>query len=394
MTSSRDAGDSRFLSHTRGHSGMAGRPATVLRPASITQARHPGWYPPPDGVGVLPEPSPGKKARFTEAALDVRSQIQANARLINQAARSFGDSVQSKARDKFSAMARAWQRQPAGTSRQPDAPVAIHLSQGAEASSVCNAWDAFSQGRAQEQNRQQRDERAPDLALDGRLESSCFTGWADVLRASQQTLAQGGLVAYQSETTADGAPRHDRLLNKLHLQLNGASNDPGSYRHAVATMLKRYHADEHPRLLTCMRDYYYFWIGDLRQRSGKVAVPEFATRNIGALRSAPLESLFTRMRQEPKKCSSPALGLYLGDKFEQGLASEELASREMLLNALLVLLRERPFIPLSYRRAVDKLLFISPPCDHRCLVQLVREFFYYWIAFPPAATRNTLNQHG
>jgi hypothetical protein len=236
----------------------------------------------------------------------------------------------------------------------------------------------------------------PDQAPDVRSAGSIFHSWNDLMRVSAQAHGGGAEPAayldalQQASLPAERQGRSSRLLNKLYLQLKGQPREPAYYRKTASALLQHCSVEEREEAVATIRDYYYFWLGDLRHRSGRVVVPDYAIRNIGAMRTAPLESLFARMRQEPEKCSSPALDIYLGQKFENGLSDDELASRETLLRALLVLLREASFVPDSYRKAVDKLLFLSQSCDRPSLVLMAREFFYYWIAFPPAATRNAV----
>lgn len=237
---------------------------------------------------------------------------------------------------------------------------------------------------------------APDRAQEGGYACSVFHSWNDLMRVSTHARSGSGEpAAYLDVLQLASVPverqgRRSRLLNKLYLQLKGQPREPAYYRKTVSTLLQHCSAEEREEAAATIRDYYYFWLGDLRHRSGRVVVSDYAIRNIGAMRTAPLESLFARLRQEPEKCSSPALDIYLGQKFENGLSDEELASRETLLRALLVLLRESSCVPDSYRKAVDKLLFLCQSCDRPSLVLMVREFFYYWIAFPPAATRNAV----
>lgn len=233
----------------------------------------------------------------------------------------------------------------------------------------------------------------PDAELGAREVPSVFRQWSDVIQAARLAEEQAKAEAFLLRVANIGiaqplAAQRERLLQMLQTFLRDTSREPQRYRQAVEWLLKNCRSDEQDTARACARDYYYFWLGDLRNHPGSVVASDLEISSMRALRTAPFESLIQCMKREPGHCSLPALDFYLGQQFENGLCSEELSSREQMLKALLVLLRGRTFLPNSYRNAVDKLLHISPTIDRGRVVGLAREFFYYWIAFPPAATRN------
>ncbi|MBV8680209.1 MAG: hypothetical protein JO338_07145 [Aquitalea sp.] len=60
----------------------------------------------------------------------------------------------------------------------------------------------------------------------------------------------------------------------------------------------------------------------------------------------------------------------------------------MLLKGMLFLLDGQPYRPDSFRMVVDAmLLHLNDAHNKKSFVQLAREYFYYWLSFPPANER-------
>jgi hypothetical protein len=66
----------------------------------------------------------------------------------------------------------------------------------------------------------------------------------------------------------------------------------------------------------------------------------------------------------------------------------DIQEREYLLKAMLFLLSGQPYRPDSFRMVVDAmLLHLNDAQNQKAFVQLAREYFYYWLSFPPAHER-------
>lgn len=263
--------------------------------------------------------------------------------------------------------------------------------------SLFNAWNELYSGQALleiDLGEQQPLIVGPDPILHPQQHPSAFRQWGDVLRAGLPTAASEAGDAYFRQMIKEGLPgsvmsRREQLLGALQLLLKGQSRQPATYRQVVSVLLQRCSDADHDIALACARDYYYFWLGDLRYRPSGIVGRGVTIRSLKALSAAPFLNLLKRMRQEASFPMPPSLSIYLGQLHENGRSASELDSREILLKALLYFLQNESFVPSSYRRAVDTLLLhIALPEERASVVSLAREFFYYWIAFPPAATRN------
>jgi hypothetical protein len=294
-----------------------------------------------------------------------------------------------KARKKRSELSTSKQAKPKKTT--PDQPKAE--------TSLFNAWNELYSGQALleiDLGEQQPLIIGPDPILHPQQHPSAFRQWGDVLRAGLPTAASEAGDAYFRQMIKEGLPgsvmsRREQLLGTLQLLLKGQSRQPATYRQVVSVLLQRCSDADHDSALACARDYYYFWLGDLRYRPSAVVGRGVTIRSLKALSAAPFLNLLKRMRQEARFPMPPSLSIYLGQLHENGRSASELDSREILLKALLYFLQNESFVPSCYRRAVDTLLLhIALPEERASVVSLAREFFYYWIAFPPAATRNEL----
>jgi len=264
--------------------------------------------------------------------------------------------------------------------------------------SLFNAWSELYTGQALLEPAQ--DEQtplliAPDPILHPMQHPSAFCHWGDVLQAGMGRLTDTTRPhAYMRQRVTEGVDqaivgRRKPLLASLEQLLKGQRRDQAVYRQVVAALAQRASDKEHDAVIACARDYYYFWLGDLRYRPCNAVGKNLTIRGLEALKAAPFLNLLKRMRQETMLPAPPSLSIYLGQLHENGRSDSELESREQLLKAILFFLHDKSFVPSCYRRAVDALLmYISWPEERASVVKLAREFFYYWIAFPPAAVRN------
>ncbi|MTD33530.1 hypothetical protein GKE73_12140 [Paludibacterium sp. dN 18-1] len=202
------------------------------------------------------------------------------------------------------------------------------------------------------------------------------------------------LVAYLRLIERQGASaqvvaERRRLLTPLVRVLEGKPQQLEVFREAVEMLLADCEPDERVITLTSAREYYYFWLGDVKKLAAMTSRAGFSTRNVHIEVTGSLDDLCQRLQQQGFADFPPSLGIYLGELFENGVDESVIAEREILLKAMLFLLHGQPYKPESYRVAVDAmLLHLAERGNHTAFLDLAREFFYYWLSFPPATERH------
>jgi hypothetical protein len=71
--------------------------------------------------------------------------------------------------------------------------------------------------------------------------------------------------------------------------------------------------------LTCAREFYYFWLGDVKKLVEITSRSGFTTRNVRLEMADSLASLLERMQQQGFDAFPPSLEIYLGKLFEDGM---------------------------------------------------------------------------
>ena len=216
---------------------------------------------------------------------------------------------------------------------------------------------------------------------------------ASALPAMDRDALQQALDAYLRLILRQGASEQvlqerRQLLDRLLPLLVGVSRDAQSFRRVVERFLNDSEVADRVTALTCAREYYYFWLGDVKKLVEITARSGFTTRNVRLEMADSLASLLERMQQQGFNTFPPSLEIYLGKLFEDGMPEADIQEREYLLKAMLFLLSGQPYRPDSFRMVVDAmLLHLSDAQNQKAFVQLAREYFYYWLSFPPAHER-------
>ncbi|POA97773.1 hypothetical protein C2134_13995 [Chromobacterium sinusclupearum] len=188
--------------------------------------------------------------------------------------------------------------------------------------------------------------------------------------------------------TPDVVAARRELLQKLLDGLAGKRRDVDSYHAGVDVFLAGCPLQEKLLAVTCAREFFYFWLDDMKKVMEITSGAGFTVRNLDMPLQGSLDALLQLMRRTGFQRYPPSLGLYLGKLFEDGMAEDEIRRRETLLQALLFLLDSHPFHASSYRMAVDALLLhLDSQQDGEYLRQLVREYFPHWQSFPFASQR-------
>lgn len=179
-----------------------------------------------------------------------------------------------------------------------------------------------------------------------------------------------------------------QLLEQLLPLLEGLPRDAHSFRRMVEHFVNACEVTDRVTALTCAREFYYFWLGDVKKLVEITARSGFTTRNVRLEMADSLASLLERMRRQGFDAFPPSLEIYLGKLFEDGMDEADIHEREVLLKGMLFLLSGQPYRPDSFRMVVDAmLLHLSDTQNQKAFLQLAREYFYYWLSFPPAHER-------
>lgn len=186
---------------------------------------------------------------------------------------------------------------------------------------------------------------------------------------------------------ADTLAQRRRVLDRLLPGLVTVPLRSDAYRHAVDALLAQLAGDDAPGVLTVVREYYYFWLGDVAQLAEVHARSGFVVRDV-RLGVVSIDELRRRMEASGFTDYPPSLEIYLDHLYEGGLSADELAAREALLKPLLYMLHAHPHDPDIYRSVVDHILLgLHGESRAKAFLALARDFFYYWHNFPRADRR-------
>ncbi len=205
---------------------------------------------------------------------------------------------------------------------------------------------------------------------------------------------QQALTAYLSLLSRQGADaalceaRRTQLAGLL-TRLEGLAPSPDAYRQAVDALLLPLDAVQRRALLPVVREFYYFWLGDIGRIARMLSQGEIVSWRGGEARALPsLDALLRDLPAPDSGAYPPSLGLYLDRLFEAGVDEAASARGSQLLQVLLHLLASRDHAPGCYREAVDDMLtMLADEAERTFFLGLAREYFYWWLKFPAAAQR-------
>lgn len=189
---------------------------------------------------------------------------------------------------------------------------------------------------------------------------------------------------------ADGAVVAFRrsILSRLNQILRAQRGGAAVYRPAVDALLSLCAPADRAGAMIAAREYYYFWLDDVKRLAALNASDGFTTHHVRLPVLADLQQLQQRMTDEGFTDFPPSLDLYLGQLYEQGCDETTLSARAALIRPLLYLLHGHPHHPDSFRTAIDAmLLHLADGPSRDGFVAIAREFFYYWLSFPGAGVR-------
>lgn len=178
------------------------------------------------------------------------------------------------------------------------------------------------------------------------------------------------------------------FLNKLLPLLADKSTNGGEYRLAIELMMDSISEADWPESLVIAREYYPFWIDDLK------AVAQFsksATKDQLPIEWKPLEvslsNLWHNVDQEKfSTTDSWALKAYTKALRNENAEQTLIDTRLKLAKVLLVRLRDAPDKSNKiYRTTVDATLpLFEVKKNRRLFLVVVREFYHFWSGNPDA----------
>lgn len=207
---------------------------------------------------------------------------------------------------------------------------------------------------------------------------------------------QEALSAYLNLLKIKGADqialdKRQKFLSRLFPVMRGIAHEGAAYRQAVEQVLNETGKLEWPFSLAVAREYFHFWIRDFKSIAALTADSEF---NVNPIDWQPVDldikslwqtldkAKFDTVENWPIKAYSLALR-------QAGAEQALVDTRVKLVKILLIRLRDAPQkSSRHYRIAVDATVPLFEKSDTRRLFfAVVREFYYFWIGDPDAASR-------
>lgn len=188
------------------------------------------------------------------------------------------------------------------------------------------------------------------------------------------------------------------FLEKLSQNLGALNLDGAEYRAAVETMMETVPADGWHDSLTAAREFYPFWLKDIKSIAALNKNPGF---EVPAVDWKPdlvsLKSLTDSLETEKFDTSETwPLKAYAQALRQEGAEKSLVDTRIKLAKIILIRLRSAPEKNgFMFRAAVDQTLpLFTIKQNRRLFLLVVREFFHFWSGNPDAASMVLLDSSG
>lgn len=205
------------------------------------------------------------------------------------------------------------------------------------------------------------------------------------LKLMQGKGADGGNLAYRRV-----------LLEKLLPALSAQPAEGWLYRDAVDECLEQIDRNDWPFFLVLSREYFHFWADDVKAIAALHASGGFEVEPpMPAQSEEKLKQLWQRLDTEKFSVAEMwPLKAYMAALREEGADKAVVETRQKLVKLLLIQLREvEEKNGKVYRTVVESMLPLFVMKETRYLfLAVVREFFYFWMGDPDAASHITLEQ--
>lgn len=191
---------------------------------------------------------------------------------------------------------------------------------------------------------------------------------------------------------ATAAVLHKRslFLEQLIPYLADKELDGGEYRAAIEALMETMLADDWHSSLTAAREFYPFWIKDIKAIVALNIDPGFDVIPLQWIPlPASLKSLIDSLETEKFDASENwPLKAYSQALRQEGSEQRLVDARVKLAKILLIRLKDAPFKNhKSYRTAVDQTLpLFNIKHNRRLFLVVVREFYHFWTGNPDASS--------
>lgn len=179
------------------------------------------------------------------------------------------------------------------------------------------------------------------------------------------------------------------LISALEAQAGRfISDDDAGYRRAVDSVILAFPNEQQIEIINVSREFYPFWIGDLRTISRLNAANAWTVEALTVDVSGNLMQMFERMDNDAWSQQTPScLARYLDALLTRGADAAVVDVRERLLMLLLYVIRNAEPVPTAYRAGVDAMLTLFTKDDtRRVFIDVAREFFHVWQGFHNPST--------
>lgn len=183
--------------------------------------------------------------------------------------------------------------------------------------------------------------------------------------------------------------QHAQFLDKLSINLAGRELDGGEYREAIENLMEEIPADDWHACLTTAREFYAFWVNDIK------AIATFNLRtgfDVKPIRWKPVDTslkiLWDSLETEKFDTSENwPLKAYTQALRHDGAEQTLVDTRVSLAKIILIRLRNAPEKDhKTYRTAVDLTLpLFNIKQNRRLFLVVVREFYHFWTGNPDAS---------
>lgn len=184
--------------------------------------------------------------------------------------------------------------------------------------------------------------------------------------------------------------KRKHFLRYLTNWLNNKPRTGESYRAGVDATMEKF-SEEETRyfFLVVAREFYYFWIGDVRAIATLNATGGFEGDPIRVEIKESLMDLLAKLDVVTwREDEMLVLRRYLACLYSHGMAQSTIDIRDRLLKVLLYQLRDMEMNGNNYRAVIDALLPLFKKAEARyTFLALAREFYYFWINDPNAVGR-------
>jgi len=182
---------------------------------------------------------------------------------------------------------------------------------------------------------------------------------------------------------AEGLLKREQVLTKLDDFLSDIPSNGANYRAAVDQFLRKVNKTEWPFCLMVVREYFLFWIGDVKKIAQLNAQDGFEAEPMQwqALTGS-LKGIWSILDKVVLGNQQTILLEKFQQQIEQQLIDLKLKTAKLKLARLLLFKLGNTQVksPKIYRRAVDATLPIFETAEQQELfLNTVREFYYCWL---------------